>query len=104
MKLAALILLTALAVNGTASAADYPSACKGFADFLHGSLEQPVRPACIDALYSKVDLEYCQPQMDLYQQTVQHYVECLKSENESIIAKFNSAAARFNCAQRGTVC
>jgi hypothetical protein len=104
MKLAAFIFLTGLVVNGTAGAADYPAACKGFSDFLRGSIEQPVKPACVDALYSKVDIEFCQPQMDLYQQTIRHYVECLKAENDSVIATFNAAAARFNCAQQAGAC
>lgn len=88
----------------TCWAADYPPACKGFAEFLRGDLQQPVRPACVDALYSKVDIEFCQPQMDLYKQTVRRYVKCLKAENDSIIATFNAAASRFNCAQRGVTC
>jgi hypothetical protein len=95
------LLIGLIAVAPACHAADYPAACRGFAEFLRGDLQQPIRPACVDGIYSKVDIEFCQPLMDLYQRQVQQYVECLKAENESIIATFNAAAARFNCAQRG---
>jgi hypothetical protein len=104
MRILGIVALGAASIATPCRGADYPAACKGFAEFLRGNLQQPVRPACVDGIYSKVDIEFCQPLMDLYQRQVQQYVECLKAENESIIATFNAAASRFDCAQRGIAC
>jgi len=90
--------------NGTANAAEYPSACRGFADFLHGSLEQPPRPACVDSLIDRASVEMCRPLMDLYQTQIRQYEECLKAENDSIIDTYNTAVRRFNCAVQGIAC
>lgn len=89
---------------GTCTAAEYPPACRGFADFLHGSLEQPVRPACIDALVDRASVEMCRPLMDLYQHQVRQYVDCLKAENDLIVSTYNTDVGRFNCSVQGIAC
>jgi hypothetical protein len=60
------VLVGLIVAASACRAADYATACRGFAEFLRGDLQQPIRPACVDSLYNKVDIEFCQPLMDLY--------------------------------------
>jgi hypothetical protein len=106
MKIVTLLLIAAVFASAAvpSHAGDYPFACRDFAGFARGDLQQPARPPCLDNLFDRGAIEMCQPLMDIYQLQVRSYVECLKSENSAIIDTFNAAAKQFNCAQNRMAC
>jgi hypothetical protein len=104
MRNLGIVALGAALAAGPGHAGDYPPACRSFTSFSRGDLGQPARPPCLDYLVDRATIEMCQPFMELYQLEVPSYIECLKSENNSIVETFNAAAKQFNCAQNKTAC
>src|SRR6185437_2803067 len=96
MRFMGIVALCAALAAAPSLAGDYPQACRDFTSFPRGDLAQPERPPCLDYLFNRVAIETCQPMMDIYQAQVRSYIECLKSENDSIIQTFNAAAKQFN--------
>jgi hypothetical protein len=104
MRNLGIVALGAALFSAPSYAGDYPAACRDFTSFPRGDLARPERPPCLNYLFGRVAIETCQPMMDLYQAQVRSYIECLKSENDSIIETFNSPAKQFNCAQNKNAC
>lgn len=64
---------------------------------------RPTAPSCpvMGKFDSDWEFESCKSEMESYQDSIEHYFDCLNDEKSATVREYNEAVERFNCYARG---